>query len=286
MSGQLYYEELSKPFIFNNDLLCGTIKAMAPTFSGGECILSVLPSSFKCNIKSGNFSPSILYMLATSMTCCILIDGTTLTDAYDTPSEYLQELLTHFGTNLVAKQVKPQTILVDTPYIYHLLNNFCEKCGIDLSVVKELKYAPYFISVALFEEGASEAVVEALGGDLIEDEDYFETPEEFSSLYYPKFMESTFAKDFSRSQLLKIKPYIELFSKMMWEDADEIPYDWSEDSLKQIGALILHGDLNLRPDEAHDFLQVLTSFLKFLDTVLGFDISTDLLPVVNELSAE
>ena len=230
MSNTLSYKELSRPFVFKNNLLCHTIKRMKPTFTEGEFILSVLPSSFKVNSTLSSFPPSVLYMLATSMTCCVLVDGTTLRGDYKTPWDYLQELLTHLGANLAAKEHKPQRLVTDHLYTYNFLIDFCQKSDIELLMTKELKYAHYFISVALFEEGASDAVVEALGGELIADEDYFETPEEFFMIYYPKFIKSEYAKAFKSWQLTQASPYIETLNYMMWNDQNEIPYEWSGDS--------------------------------------------------------
>jgi len=283
MSNPLYIKALSKPFVFTNDLVCHSLKAMKPNISEAECILSALPASFKYKQRNLSFPPIIFYMLAASMTSSALIDGSLLTDDYDTPFEYLQEILTHFATSLVAQRVKPPRLLVDTAYTYYFLTSFCEKCGIELILVKELKYAYHFVSVALFEEGSSDAVVNAMGGNVVELSDYFETPEEFLAIYYPKFMKSSYAKVFSKDQLTCSRPYIESFSKKMWHDEGEIPHEWTEGSLKKIAALILHGDLKLFPSKSMDFLHVLASFLKFLDKALGCDISTPLLPAIGEL---
>ncbi|MDF2596584.1 MAG: hypothetical protein K0R69_2925 [Clostridia bacterium] len=283
MSSQSYYEALSKPFVFNNELLYRTLRAISPTFAQGECLLSALPSSFKRKMKSKHFCPGIFYMLATSMTCSVLVDGTLLNDDYENLSEYLQEVLVHFGTSLIAQHAKPRKILVDKPYTYNLLVDFCKKCEIELVLVKELNSAYHFVSVALFEEGASDALVDTMDNHRMAVDDYFKTPEEFSAIYYPRFMKSEYAKGFSKKQLTDFRPYIELFSKKLWDEAKESPYDWSLDSVKKIAVLILHDDLGLRLNDTQNFLQILSSFLKFLDIAFRHHIADELLPAVHAL---
>jgi thiol-disulfide isomerase/thioredoxin len=283
MFSQSYYETLSKPFAFNNELLYRTLRAISPTFTQGECLLSALPPSFKRKMKSKHFSPGVFYMLATSMTCSVLVDGTLLTDDYDNLYEYLQEILVHFGTSLIAKHAKPRKILTDKPYTYNLLTDFCKKCDIELVLVKELKYAYHFVSVALFEEGASDALVDTMDNHRMALDDYFKTPEEFSAIYYPRFMKSEYATGFSKKQLVECRPYIELFSKRLWDEAKESPYDWSLDSVKKVATLILYDDLNLQSKDIQNFLQVLSSFLRFLDVAFRRHIAAELLPALHAL---
>ena len=283
MSSQSYYETLSKPFVFNNELLYHTLRAISPTFAQGECLLSALPPSFKRKMKSKHFCPSIFYMLATSMTRSALVNGTLLNDDYEHLSEYLHEILVHFGTSLIAKHAKPQRIVVDKPYTYNFLEDFCKKSDIELVFVKELKYAYHFVSVALFEEDATEALVDTMDNNRTAVDDYFKTPEEFSAIYYPRFMKSEYAKGFSKKQLTDYRPYIELFSKKLWDEANESPYDWSLDSVQKIAALILHDDLGLRLNDTQNFLQLLSSFLKFLDIAFRRHIAAELLPAVHAL---
>lgn len=145
-------QNVSDAFVYKHSLLCSVLSSIKPTFSEAECILSALPDFSKSIQYKMGFPPIIFYLIDASMANNVLIDNTLITGDYSTPFEYLHEVLTHFGTALIAKQQKPQCILVDTPYTYSLLSSFCSKCGIELKLVEKLKYAYQFAALALCKE--------------------------------------------------------------------------------------------------------------------------------------